>query len=167
MLELIDVNKKFERRTALTDVTLRVPKGATHALIGSSGSGKTTLLRITLGLIPLDTGYVKINEQALSSFSPVQWADRIGYVQQDGGLTLVQRLAVPGPGQRAAQRRGRRGGLGDMSRLLLVGARGGPVDAHGLQPKRDGAGHYARTLPRTPGAPASPAGARAAAAARR
>jgi osmoprotectant transport system ATP-binding protein len=86
MLELIGVNKRFERRTILSDVTLRVPKGATHALIGSSGSGKTTLLRITLGLIPLDRGYVKINEQPLSSFTPVQWADRIGYVPQDGGL---------------------------------------------------------------------------------
>jgi osmoprotectant transport system ATP-binding protein len=70
----------------LTDVNLRVPKGVTHALIGSSGSGKTTLLRITLGLIPFDKGYVKINDQALSSFTPIQWADRIGYVPQDGGL---------------------------------------------------------------------------------
>ena len=68
------------------DVTLTVPKGATHALIGSSGSGKTTLLRITLGLIPFDKGYVKINDQALLSFTQVEWADRIGYVPQDGGL---------------------------------------------------------------------------------
>jgi osmoprotectant transport system ATP-binding protein len=67
-------------------VNLSVPKGATHALIGSSGSGKTTLLRITLGLIPFDQGYVKINDQALLSFTQVEWADRIGYVPQDGGL---------------------------------------------------------------------------------
>src|SRR6201994_1913026 len=86
MLELIGVNKTFEKRTALSDVSVRVPKGETHALIGSSGSGKTTLLRITLGLIPLDRGYVKIQDQALSSYSPVEWADRIGYVPQDGGL---------------------------------------------------------------------------------
>jgi ABC-type multidrug transport system fused ATPase/permease subunit len=78
--------KSFENRSALTDVNLTVPKGATHALIGSSGSGKTTLLRITLGLIPMDKGYVKINDKALSSFTPTQWADRIGYVPQDGGL---------------------------------------------------------------------------------
>jgi len=86
MLALQNIHKTFEGRTVLTDVNLRIPKGATHALIGSSGSGKTTLLRITLGLIPLDKGYVKINEQALSSFSPVEWADRIGYVPQEGGL---------------------------------------------------------------------------------
>jgi osmoprotectant transport system ATP-binding protein len=86
MLALQNITKTFEGKLVLTDVNLRVPKGATHALIGSSGSGKTTLLRITLGLIPFDRGYVKINDQALSSFSPIQWADRIGYVPQDGGL---------------------------------------------------------------------------------
>jgi len=86
MLELQSVSKTFEGRTVLADVSLMVPKGATHGLIGSSGSGKTTLLRITLGLIPFDKGYVKINDQALLSFTPVEWADRIGYVPQDGGL---------------------------------------------------------------------------------
>jgi osmoprotectant transport system ATP-binding protein len=86
MLALQNITKTFEGKLVLTDVNLTVPKGATHALIGSSGSGKPTLLRITLGLIPFDKGYVKINDQALSSFSPIQWADRIGYVPQDGGL---------------------------------------------------------------------------------
>jgi osmoprotectant transport system ATP-binding protein len=86
MLALQNITKVFDGKTVLSDVNLTVPKGATHALIGSSGSGKTTLLRITLGLIPFDKGYVKINDQALSTFSPVQWADRIGYVPQEGGL---------------------------------------------------------------------------------
>jgi osmoprotectant transport system ATP-binding protein len=86
MLTLQNIYKTFEGKPVLTDVNLNVPKGATHALIGSSGSGKTTLLRVTLGLILFDKGYVKINDQALLSFSPVEWADRIGYVPQDGGL---------------------------------------------------------------------------------
>jgi osmoprotectant transport system ATP-binding protein len=86
MLELQNISKTFEDRSVLAEVNLMVPEGATHALIGSSGSGKTTLLRITLGLIPFDKGYVKINDQALLSFTPVEWADRIGYVPQDGGL---------------------------------------------------------------------------------
>jgi osmoprotectant transport system ATP-binding protein len=86
MLELQNIHKNFEGRPVLADVNLVVPKGATHALIGSSGSGKTTLLRITLGLIPFDQGYVKINDQTLLSFTRIEWADRIGYVPQDGGL---------------------------------------------------------------------------------
>jgi len=86
MLKLEHIYKTFGDKTVLTDVSLTVPKGATHALIGPSGSGKTTLLRLTLGLIPFDRGYVKINDQALLSFEPSEWADRIGYVPQDGGL---------------------------------------------------------------------------------
>src|SRR6202000_698766 len=81
-LQLQHVHKSFEGRTVLTDVSLTIPKGATHALIGSSGSGKTTLLRLTLGLIPFERGYVKINDQPLSAFAPSEWADRIGYVPQ-------------------------------------------------------------------------------------
>src|ERR1700690_260402 len=86
MLELQNVYKTFEDRTVLADINLSIDDGATHALIGSSGSGKTTLLRITLGLIPFDRGYVKIKGQALLSFTPAEWAARIGYVPQDGGL---------------------------------------------------------------------------------
>jgi len=86
MLKLQNVYKTFEDRTVLADINLSVPQGATHALIGSSGSGKTTLLRITLGLIPFDRGYVKINDQPLLSFTPLEWAARIGYVPQEGGL---------------------------------------------------------------------------------
>jgi osmoprotectant transport system ATP-binding protein len=86
MLEYKGVNKTFDGRPALIDINLSIPEGATHALIGSSGSGKTTLLRVTLGLIPFDRGYVKIGGHELLSFSPPDWADRIGYVPQDGGL---------------------------------------------------------------------------------
>jgi osmoprotectant transport system ATP-binding protein len=86
VLELQSIFKSFDGTPVLSDVNLRIEDGATHALIGSSGSGKTTLLRITLGLIPFDCGYVKINEQPLLSFAPVEWAARIGYVPQEGGL---------------------------------------------------------------------------------
>ena len=86
MLTLQNIYQSFDGRSVLSDINLNVPQGATHALIGSSGSGKTTLLRITLGLISFDRGYVKINDQPLLSFTQVEWADRIGYVPQDGGL---------------------------------------------------------------------------------
>lgn len=86
MLIFESIYKSFGGVLALKNFSLIVPTGATHALIGSSGSGKTTLLRITLGLVPLDKGYVKIENRPLSSFSPSEWADQIGYVPQEGGL---------------------------------------------------------------------------------
>src|SRR5580698_2328092 len=102
MLVLEHIFKAFDGRTVLSDVSLSVPRGATCALIGSSGSGKTTLLRITLRLIALDQGAVKLNDHELTDFDAEAWADQIGYVPQDGGLfphltgqqnvTLVPRL---------------------------------------------------------------------------
>jgi osmoprotectant transport system ATP-binding protein len=86
MLKLENIDQSFDGKRVLSNVSLTVPEGATHALIGSSGSGKTTLLRITLGLIPFDKGYVKIKDQPLLSFTRTEWADRIGYVPQEGGL---------------------------------------------------------------------------------
>ncbi len=86
MLKLEHIYKTYHGKSVLTDVNLEVAAGATRALIGASGSGKTTLLRVTLGLIPFEKGYVKINDQALLSFRHFEWADRIAYVPQDGGL---------------------------------------------------------------------------------
>ena len=108
MLTLQNIYKTFEGKPVLTDVNLSVPKGATHALIGSSGSGKTTLLRITLGLIPFDKGYVKINDQALLSFSPVEWADRSGRpLGNRGASTWIRGPRLAGRVVRPATQRGR------------------------------------------------------------
>jgi osmoprotectant transport system ATP-binding protein len=86
MLDLQNIHKSFDQKSVLADVSLSVPTGSTRALIGTSGSGKTTLLRITLGLTSFDRGYVKIGGQELLSLSPKEWAEKIGYVPQDGGL---------------------------------------------------------------------------------
>ena len=86
MLQIQNIYKQFNNKPILTDVNVEVPNGVTHALVGSSGAGKTTLLRVTLGLIPFEKGYVKIDNQALLSFKPSQWSEKVGYVPQDGGL---------------------------------------------------------------------------------
>lgn len=86
MLNILNVTASFSGLAVLKDVSLEIARGETLALIGSSGSGKTTLLRITLGLVPFDSGEVRIGDQPLSSFRQSHWAERIGYVPQDGGL---------------------------------------------------------------------------------
>ena len=50
MLELKNVTKKYLRRTALDDVSLRIDPGSTCLLLGPNGSGKTTMMKLIAGL---------------------------------------------------------------------------------------------------------------------
>jgi osmoprotectant transport system ATP-binding protein len=72
-VQLEHVSKSFGPKKALDDVTVSIPSGRTHVLLGSSGSGKSTIIRILIGVLLADSGLVKIN-------------GNIGYVPQDGGL---------------------------------------------------------------------------------
>ena len=65
VLEISGVSRNFRRRggetvAAVRGVSLTVNRGETVALVGESGSGKSTLARIALGLLPPDTGQVKL-----------------------------------------------------------------------------------------------------------
>jgi heme exporter protein A len=50
-IELRGVGRHFGERTALRDVTVSVPTGATLAVLGRNGAGKSTLLRILATLL--------------------------------------------------------------------------------------------------------------------
>jgi NitT/TauT family transport system ATP-binding protein len=52
------------RLDALDDVTFDVERGEFVCLIGPSGCGKSTLLRLVAGLIPPDSGEVRLDGQA-------------------------------------------------------------------------------------------------------
>jgi heme exporter protein A len=50
-IELRGLTRHFGERTALADITLSVPTGATLAVLGRNGAGKSTLLRILATLL--------------------------------------------------------------------------------------------------------------------
>ncbi|MDE3315011.1 amino acid ABC transporter ATP-binding protein [Lacticaseibacillus zeae] len=56
MLELKNINKSFNGRPVLKNVTVTIEDGKTLAIVGPSGAGKTTLLRIISGLEQADSG---------------------------------------------------------------------------------------------------------------
>ena len=55
---------------ALKDVSLALPRGKLSTLLGPSGCGKTTLLKIISGLIPADTGEVRVNGRLVQGPGP-------------------------------------------------------------------------------------------------
>ena len=59
-IELRGLSRYFGERTALRDVTLTVPAGATLAVLGRNGAGKSTLLRILAALLRPHAGEVVV-----------------------------------------------------------------------------------------------------------
>ncbi len=59
-IELAGLGRRFGERTALRDVTLTVPEGATLVVLGPNGAGKSTLLRVLAGLLRPHAGTVRI-----------------------------------------------------------------------------------------------------------
>jgi len=70
MIVLDHVTKTFGQRMALHNVSIHFEAGQTHVLLGSSGCGKSTILRMILGLLPPDSGEVRVNDTRIGNTKP-------------------------------------------------------------------------------------------------
>ena len=77
----------YDDRAVLHGVTLDVPAGETHALVGGTGGGKTSLLKLLLGFVPPASGRVLVDGGDVAQVAPGDLRHHIGYVAQDPFLT--------------------------------------------------------------------------------
>ncbi len=92
-LEAIGMTKIFGPLIALDDVSISVPAGAFHALLGENGAGKSTLVKSIMGFYSADKGSVKLDGQEISIKTPRDArAHGIGMVYQH--FTLVPCLTA-------------------------------------------------------------------------
>lgn len=64
MLEISDMSVVYPGHppfTAVSNVSMSVPRGSTIGLVGESGSGKSTIARGVIGLTPVTAGTVKLD----------------------------------------------------------------------------------------------------------
>ncbi len=59
-IETRDLTVAYNRRPAVENVTLSVPRRAMVGIVGPNGGGKSTLIKAVLGLVPREGGEVKI-----------------------------------------------------------------------------------------------------------
>lgn len=63
ILKAEQINKSFEDKQVLKDVSIELKKGEIISLLGVSGSGKTTLFNILSGIYSPDSGKVMLEEE--------------------------------------------------------------------------------------------------------
>ena len=96
-LRLLEVTKRFDKRSVIDCVSLELHEGQAMALLGPSGCGKTTLLRLIAGLETPDEGEIWIGGQKVAAKGRNTVPPRgrnIGFVFQD--LALWPHLTVAG-----------------------------------------------------------------------
>ena len=62
MIEVRNLEKQFDDKKVLNDISFDVKDGETLAIVGFSGSGKSTILKIICGLLSQNSGTVKTSE---------------------------------------------------------------------------------------------------------
>ncbi len=82
MIRIENINKRFRRLQALSDIKAELKKGQVISLIGPNGSGKTTLIKTILGLVKPDSGQIYFDDVAINE--NVLYKKQIGYMPQIG-----------------------------------------------------------------------------------
>ncbi|MBQ5654231.1 MAG: ATP-binding cassette domain-containing protein, partial [Alistipes sp.] len=82
LLTVEHVSKHYAAHTALSDVSLEIPKGSVYGLLGPNGAGKTTLIRIINRITAPDEGRVLMGGRELQA----EDIYRIGYLPEERGL---------------------------------------------------------------------------------
>jgi cell division transport system ATP-binding protein len=102
MIQLIRVSKHYDRRSALSNVSLEIEKGEFVLLMGASGAGKSTLLRMLIGAERPDEGQVFVQGKNVTTLrrSEIPYLRRkVGTVFQDFRLlpkkSVFENVALP------------------------------------------------------------------------
>jgi zinc transport system ATP-binding protein len=129
VVEVRNAAVELGERRVLHGVDFVVRPGEVVTLLGPNGSGKSTLVRAAVGLLPVQTGSVRLFDQPIERFR--EWR-RVGYVPQrttaSGGVPATVREVVDvGLTERSADSVAELSG-GQQQRVLIARAAAGDPD---------------------------------------
>jgi ABC-type uncharacterized transport system ATPase subunit len=90
-VETIGMTMRFGAFTALDNVSLKVPAGSFHALLGENGAGKSTLVKCMMGFYHATSGDMLVEGREVKIASPKD-ASALGLGMVYQHFTLVQSL---------------------------------------------------------------------------
>ncbi|MBO6535698.1 MAG: ABC transporter ATP-binding protein [Balneolaceae bacterium] len=77
-----ELEKRYEDKVVLKDLSLEVPEGSIFGLIGPNGAGKSTLIGVLTGLLSYEGGDIEISGLELSSENELEIKRQISSVLQ-------------------------------------------------------------------------------------
>ena len=89
MIEINNINKSFNEKQVLFNISGLFEKGKTNLIIGASGTGKSVLLKCLVGLLKPDKGNVLFNDRDFTNGSKkliTEIRREIGMLFQGGAL---------------------------------------------------------------------------------
>ena len=98
LVQMKNINKKFQGVSALKDVSLEIAPNEIMCLLGENGAGKSTLIKILSGSILPDSGEILFNNKLVNIKSPrIATETGISVVHQELDLVLlgIRFLLVP------------------------------------------------------------------------
>ncbi|MGE6442162.1 urea ABC transporter ATP-binding subunit UrtE [Psychrobacter sp. 28M-43] len=93
MLQVNDINQYYGGSHILRDVSFTAPVGACSVVLGRNGVGKTTLLKCLMGILPIKSGEILLNDKDISKMSPEQRV-RAGLAYVPQGRDIFSTLTV-------------------------------------------------------------------------
>jgi ATP-binding cassette subfamily B protein/subfamily B ATP-binding cassette protein MsbA len=100
-LENISLSYTADTPPAVRNVSLRIPRGHTVALVGASGAGKSSIADLIVGLYDPSHGRILIDDVDLAQIDLTSWQQRLGVVSQDTFLfnaSIAHNIAFGTPG---------------------------------------------------------------------
>ena len=92
-LSVRGVSKRFGGVTAVSDVSVDVPKGRILSVIGPNGAGKTSLLNMISGFYKPDTGRIMLGSKDITQARPSEIAEQ-GIARTFQNIALFSGLTV-------------------------------------------------------------------------
>ena len=88
ILETKNLEKKYKKFKAISNLNMHIPKGAIYGLIGKNGAGKTTLIRLICGLQKPTAGTYSIYGISNENKKIIDARKRIGAIIETPSLCL-------------------------------------------------------------------------------
>lgn len=81
ILQLKHITKEFPGVKALNDVSISIPRGTIHGLVGENGAGKSTLIKILAGIYQPGSGEIELEGKTCQFATPIE--------ARQGGISVV------------------------------------------------------------------------------